>query len=297
MCVNLHKEVFFNNKAFYCAKNRKKTYSYFSKRGAVSLLISCQVTRMPHFAMPLQCRPSAPTTLLPLCVRHLCFEAGGKRLLDDISFEIEARSCTVILGANGAGKSLLLRLCHGLLLPAAGTVTWGGVDAETARRGQAMVFQRPILLRRSVVANIRYVLSTHGVPRPQRQSMVAAALEYAGLTHLAARSARVLSGGEQQRLALARAWALQPQVLLLDEPTASLDPAATRAIEVCLDTMQRHGTKLIMSTHDLGQARRLADEVLFLHHGRLLEHTPTATFFTAPRSPEAAAFLEGRPAW
>jgi tungstate transport system ATP-binding protein len=166
-----------------------------------------------------------------------------------------------------------------------------------ARRYQAMVFQRPVLLRRSTAANIKYVLHARGIPRRRRRAMVTETLEQAGLLALAERPARVLSGGEQQRLALARAWALKPQVLFLDEPTASLDPAATQAVEALLDHIQHTGTKIIMTTHDLGQARRLADEILFLHHGRLVEHTPATVFFTAPRSPEAAAFLEGRLLW
>ena len=196
-----------------------------------------------------------------------------------------------------AGKSLLLRLCHGLLQPSAGTITWAGAAPETARRCQAMVFQRPVLLRRSTAANITYVLRLQGIPRRQRRAMVTETLEQAGLLPLAARPARVLSGGEQQRLALARAWALKPQVLFLDEPTASLDPAATRAVEALLDRIHHTGTKIIMTTHDLGQARRLADEVLFLHHGRLVEYAPATAFFSNPQSKEAAAFLEGKLLW
>jgi tungstate transport system ATP-binding protein len=155
------------------------------------------------------------------------------------------------------------------------------------------VFQHPVSLRRTVAANINYVLSIQGKPRRQRPALVCGALEQAGLLNLARRPARLLSGGEQQRLALARAWALKPQVLLLDEPTASLDPAATQMVEVFLEQISKTGTKIIMTTHDLGQARRLADEVLFLHRGRLLEHGPAAAFFSAPQSKEATAFLEG----
>jgi tungstate transport system ATP-binding protein len=230
-------------------------------------------------------------------VHELCFEASGKRLIDGITFQTERGPRTVILGPNGAGKSLLLRLCHGLLPPSSGNITWTGAAPSTMRRSQAMVFQRPVLLRRSAAANIRYVLSLQGVPRYQRRSMVAEALEQAGLLYLAERPARMLSSGEQQRLALARAWALKPQVLFLDEPTASLDPAATQAVEVLLERIQHTGTKLLMTTHDLGQARRLADEVLFLHHGRLVEHAPASAFFTNPQSKEAAAFLEGKLLW
>jgi tungstate transport system ATP-binding protein len=202
-----------------------------------------------------------------------------------------------VLGPNGAGKSLLLRLCHGLLQPSAGTIAWAGTTPETARRCQAMVFQRPVLLRRSTAANITYVLRLQGIPRRQQQAMMMEALELAGLLPLMAQPARVLSGGEQQRLALARAWALRPQVLFLDEPTASLDLAATRAVETLLDHIHHTGTKIIMTTHDLGQARRLADEVLFLHHGRLVEFALAPAFFSNPQSKEAAALLEGKLLW
>jgi tungstate transport system ATP-binding protein len=239
----------------------------------------------------------APQPVFPLILREVCFEAGGKPLIDHLSYTCEARPCTTVLGPNGAGKSLLLRLCHGLISPSSGWVLWNGLDARAARQYQAMVFQRPVLLRRTVAANVRYALSVRGVPRQQRRAMVSEALEQAGLLELAGRPARVLSGGEQQRLALARAWALKPQVLLLDEPTASLDPAATQAVETLLGRIRQTGTSIIMTTHDLGQARRLADEVLFLHRGRLLEHSPAAEFFNKPQSQEAAAFLEGRLLW
>lgn len=235
--------------------------------------------------------------MLPLMVHELCFEASGKRLIDGITFQTDRGPRTVILGPNGAGKSLLLRLCHGLIQPSSGTITWTAAAPSSVRRDQAMVFQRPVLLRRSAAANIRYVLSIQGMPRRQRRTMVAEALEQAGLLYLAGRPARILSSGEQQRLALARAWVLKPQVLFLDEPTASLDPAATQAVEALLERIQHTGTKLLMTTHDLGQARRLADEVLFLHHGRLVEHAPASAFFTNPQSKEAAAFLEGKLLW
>jgi tungstate transport system ATP-binding protein len=235
--------------------------------------------------------------ILPLVVHDLSYESGGKCLLESISFRTDVGPRTVVLGPNGAGKSLLLRLCHGLMQPSAGAVTWAGAAPETARRCQAMVFQRPVLLRRSTAANINYVLRLQGIPRRQRWAILTEALEQAGLLPLAARPARVLSGGEQQRLALARAWALKPQVLFLDEPTASLDPAATRAVEGLLDHIHHSGTKIIMTTHDLGQARRLADEVLFLHHGRLVEYASATEFFSNPQSKEAAAFLEGKLLW
>jgi tungstate transport system ATP-binding protein len=236
-------------------------------------------------------------TIFPLVLQEVCFEAAGQYLIDHISCLLEAQPCTIVLGPNGAGKSLLLRLCHGLIRASSGSILWHGMDVGAARRYQAMVFQRPVLLRRSVAANVGYALRIRRMPRRQRQALLSEALEQAGLGTLAGRPARRLSGGEQQRLALARAWVLKPQVLLLDEPTASLDPAATQAVETLLAQIAKTGTKIIMTTHDLGQARRLADEVLFLHRGRLLEHAPAGEFFSRPQSKEAAAFLAGRLVW
>ncbi|HCY12570.1 MAG TPA: ABC transporter ATP-binding protein, partial [Gammaproteobacteria bacterium] len=167
--------------------------------------------------------------ILPLEVRGLTFVVGGQVLLDGISFDLEAGSLACIIGPNGAGKSLLLRLCHGLLRPSAGTVRWAGGTLAQQQRAQAMVFQRPVLLRRSVRANVEHALAVRGCERVERRERALAVLEKTGLADKTGRDARVLSGGEQQRLALARAWVLQPQVLFLDEPTAHLDPAATRA--------------------------------------------------------------------
>ena len=242
-------------------------------------------------------RTGDTASILPLRVRDICFDVGGKRLIEHISFTVHAGPCLIVLGPNGAGKSLLLRLCHGLLSPSEGTIEWAEADPIRARSQQAMVFQRPVLLRRSVAANAHFGLRLRRVPRRERQAVVAEALRQGGLIHLANRAARVLSGGEQQRLALIRAWTLQPQVLFLDEPTAHLDPAATRAVETLLKQFHAAGTKLIMTTHDLGQARRLADDVIFLHRGRLLEHSPADSFFAQPHSAEAAAFLNGNLLW
>lgn len=236
----------------------------------------------------------APDTILPLDLERVGFAADGRMLLEDVTLRLEAGLRTVILGPNGAGKSLLLRLCHGLLQPSAGTIRWSAAaDGDVLRRRQAMVFQRPVLLRRSAIANIRYVLSLGGVPWRRRQSQAMAALERFDLAHLAQRPARVLSGGEQQRLALARAWAAGAEVLFLDEPTSSLDPAAALQVEMAVQEFHTAGTKVVMTTHDLGQARRLADEVVFLSRGRLVEHAPAAEFFKGPRSPQARAFLAG----
>ena len=243
---------------------------------------------------------TAPSTILPLEVSNLVYEAGGERLLHDISFRLTAGIRTVLLGPNGAGKSLTLRLCHGLLTPTMGKIRWGGQlsgDPARLRRHQAMVFQRPVLLRRSVLGNVEHALKLHHVPRPQRRARANLALAQNGLAEIAGRPARTLSGGEQQRLALARAWATTPQVLFLDEPTANLDPAATRAVETLIDGFHTAGTKIIMTTHDLGQAQRSADEILFVHHGRLLERTPADRFFSAPTTREAQAFINGELLW
>jgi tungstate transport system ATP-binding protein len=241
-----------------------------------------------------EARPSPPpASILPLRLEQVCFAAGGHSVLERVSLDFHFGSRTVILGPNGAGKSLLLRLCHGLLRPTGGTIRWALKDDPELRRRQAMVFQRPVLLRRSVAGNVSFALAARGVPRLQRRRIVRRALEQVGLAALGRRPARVLSGGEQQRLALARAWALTPQVLFLDEPSANLDPGATRLIEDIIDAIHREGTTVIMTTHDLGQARRHADQVVFLHRGRLLEHAPATRFFSQPASAEARMFLAG----
>jgi tungstate transport system ATP-binding protein len=235
-----------------------------------------------------------PEPVLPLTLEAVCYQVNGQRLIDAISATFEEGPRTIVLGPNGAGKSLLLRLCHGLLRPTGGRVAWAGPGAALR---QAMVFQRPVLLRRSALANVTYALSLRDVPRRERRERALAALERAGLADLAHRPARVLSGGEQQRLALARAWALEPDVLFLDEPTANLDPAATRRVEELIDGIHRAGAKIVMTTHDLGQARRLADEVVFLHHGQMVERAAAASFFAGPESQEAAAFIKGDLLW
>jgi len=238
-------------------------------------------------------RPAQADGPLPLHLDGVCFEAGGQRLIDRVSLTLEGGTRTVVLGPNGAGKSLLLRLCHGLLRPSAGTVRWANADPARLRREQAFVFQRPVLLRRSAAANVAYALAVAGMPRAERGARVGAALAQVGLGHLAERPARVLSGGEQQRLALARSWALAPKVMFLDEPTANLDPAATRAIEAVIAALHEQGVKIVMTTHDLGQARRHADEILFLHQGRLIEQAEAARFFMRPATAEARAFVAG----
>jgi tungstate transport system ATP-binding protein len=182
-----------------------------------------------------------------------------------------------------------MRLMHGLLAPTAGRISW------SSKGRQAMVFQRPVMLRRSALSNVVYALEVAGVADADGTAMEA--LKEVGLAHLAHRPARVLSFGEQQRLALARAWALHPEVLFLDEPTASLDPSATREIENVIRAFDAAGTKIIMATHNFGQARRLADEVIYLHQGRVLERAPVEQFFSKPATAEAEAFIKGELPW
>ena len=226
--------------------------------------------------------------ILPLRLENVSF----LDIIKPLSLEIEAGPSTIILGANGAGKSVLMRLMHGLLAPSTGKLCWQG---ENPRRKQAMVFQRPVMLRRSALQNVLYPLNVAGVNDAGR--LAGEALAEVGLGHVAHRPARVLSGGEQQRLALARAWALHPEVLFLDEPTASLDPTATREIEAVIRAFDAAGTKVVMATHNLGQARRLGDEVIYLHQGRVLERALVERFFAQPAMPEAAAFIKGELPW
>ena len=227
---------------------------------------------------------------LPLAVEKLGFTADGRAILEDVSFHFGGGTLA-IMGPNGAGKSVLLRLLHGLLAPTGGTVSWNGaIPGDTTRRGQALVFQRPVLLRRSAAANVDFVLALRGRSDAGRRE---ALLARVGLAGRGGEPARRLSGGEQQRLALARALAIEPRVLLLDEPTASLDPSSTLAIERIVAEARADGVGVVWVTHDIGQARRMASEVVFLSNGRLREHTPASTFFEAPTSPQAREFLQG----
>lgn len=239
-------------------------------------------------------RPQAETSAL-LRAESLCFDAGARRLIDTIDVAIRPGRRTVIMGANGAGKSLLLRLLHGLVQPTSGAVHWRGRPLDRAGRdAQAMVFQRPVMLRRSVRANLRFALSARGVRGADRAVREAEAIEKARLGDLASQPARVLSGGEQQRLALARALACRPEILFLDEPTSSLDPASTHAIEALIAEAHASGITIVMVTHDAGQARRLGDDLIFLHGGRVVETGDVSRVLDAPHSDAACAWLQGR---
>jgi tungstate transport system ATP-binding protein len=233
---------------------------------------------------------NALPNMFPLRAEGISFSPAGVSILADINLTLEAGSFTAILGPNGAGKSVLMRLLHGLLMPSGGRLQWGSLDHRPQQ--QAMLFQRPVMLRRSVLGNVAYGLHVQGIAMGEANRRALAALEKVGLSHLAERPARVLSGGEQQRVALARAAALEPSILFLDEPTASLDPTATRALEASLAELHAQGTTIVMITHHLGQARRLAEDIVFVHQGRITEHTPADEFFHQPRSTAAFEFLK-----
>lgn len=236
-------------------------------------------------------------SILPLKLDAVSFEINGVRLIKDLTCTFDAGPRTAIIGPNGAGKSLFLRLCHGLLQPSAGRISWHAENGRNPHDAQAMVFQRPVMLRRSVAQNVDYALKLKGVERAERLRRIDEVLGRAGIRRLREQPARVLSFGEQQKLALARAWALKPQVLFLDEPTASLDPAATHAVEEIVQAIHDEGTRIILTTHDLAQARRLADDIIFLHRGRMLERAPAEQFFAEPKNDLAQAFVRGELLW
>ncbi|QHQ35160.1 ATP-binding cassette domain-containing protein [Algicella marina] len=240
-------------------------------------------------------RVAAPGTqraseLLPLTVEGLTLAFGAEIVLNALDLELGPEGCTVIMGPNGAGKSLLLKALHGLIPPTAGRIDWNGTPAAQATRRQALVFQKPVLLRRSVAANLDFVLKARGKDPARRAELLART----GLAHKASQPARLLSGGEAQRLALARALATDPEILFLDEPTASLDPASVLAIEGMVTAARDQGTRIIFVTHDIGQARRMADDVVFIHRGRVAEHRPAPAFFNAPHSEAARNYVNGR---
>jgi tungstate transport system ATP-binding protein len=234
----------------------------------------------------------APVSDLPLVVDDVSLQAGVTTILNRLSLTITTGAPTLIVGPNGAGKTTLLRLCMGLAAPSTGRVTWGGRADRTPLR-RAILFQRPVMLRRTAAANIAYALAQAGTPHKQRAQRVTALLDRVGLSDLAERPARRLSGGEQQRLALARALARDPEILLLDEPTANLDPAATRSVEEIVLMAAQSGIKIVMASHDLGQVRRLAGDIIFLVRGALCEQGKAGDFLDHPATSEAAAFLRG----
>jgi tungstate transport system ATP-binding protein len=229
---------------------------------------------------------------LPLILTGATLRRQGKTLIGPVDLTLGRIGVTVVIGPNGSGKTSLLRMMHGLQRTADGRVGWSVADA-IARERQAYVFQRPIALRRSVLANLMFPLRLRGASRAQAEARARAIADRFDLTAMLAQPAPSLSGGEMQRLALARALITEPEILFADEPCAALDGRATRQIEALLAGTAAAGTRLVMATHDMGQARRLASDVIFLLHGRIHETGPAKTFFAAPATPEAKAFLNG----
>lgn len=230
--------------------------------------------------------------LFPLAVRGAVASRRGKVLVGPVDLDLTGQGVCVVIGPNGSGKTTLLRLLHGAARLSAGDIRWACPTGE-ARHHQSFVFQRPVMLRRSVIDNIAYPVQVRGSGRAEARALARDWAERVGLGQMLDRPAPVLSGGEQQKLALARALIVGPRLLFLDEPCAALDGRAMREIEEILRAATASGTRLILSTHDMGQARRLADEVIFLLHGRVHESGPAAAFFDDPGTPQARAFLNG----
>jgi tungstate transport system ATP-binding protein len=234
----------------------------------------------------------APVADLPIIFDEVSIATKTVTILDRVSLIFAPGTPTVLIGPNGAGKTTLLHAAMGLTTPSRGRITWGAFENPPPPR-RAIVFHRPAMLRRSAGGNIRFALRAAGVSRRERTKAADDLLAMVGLDYLADRPARRLSAGEQKRLALARALACDPTVLFLDEPTANLDPAAAKAIEDIIHAVSRRGIKVVLSTHDLGEARRLAGEVILLHRGRVIESGAAAIFFNAPQSAEGRKFIAG----
>jgi tungstate transport system ATP-binding protein len=234
----------------------------------------------------------AMTSDLPISLDNVAFRASDAAILSDVTLQFNPGAPTVLIGPNGSGKTTLLRIAMGLLAPSSGRVTWGGRAAVPPDR-RAIMFQRPVMLRRSAAANIEYALASANIPRERWKQQVDELLVLVGLSGMNERPARKLSGGEQQRLALARALARKPEVLFLDEPTAALDPYSTKAIEDVLRGVAAQNIKIIMSTHDLGEARRIAGDIIFMNRGRIVENSRASDFFQHPTTDDARRFIQG----
>ncbi len=235
----------------------------------------------------------------PIVFKSVCLEIDGQLLINNINCSFDTLGKTVIIGPNGAGKSLLLRLMTGLIKPTSGSISGGVQSSQGQSEGKpsvcySLVFQNPVLLRRSTYENIAFVLREQKCGKEELVKKTNLALKLARLEDRAQTPARSLSGGEQQRLALARALVVNPAGLLLDEPTASLDPASTFIVEEMVNKANRNGTKIIFVTHDIRQAKRMADDILFVNEGRILVHKPARAFFKDPESKKAQAYLDGR---
>ena len=233
-----------------------------------------------------------PRDMLPIVCKNLGLVAGEKNIISDLSITITSPGITVIMGPNGSGKSVFINLLHGLIIPSKGVIHFKNrpIDKQIRRR-QAMVFQSPTILRRSVISNMMFVDSIESPLGIERCYKI---LKMLDLEELSEKPAKLLSSGEKQRLALARAIVLRPEILFLDEPTANLDPMSIAKIEEIVKNASLSGVKIIFITHDIGQAKRLSDDIVFIHKGKLAEYTKKDIFFKSPKSREANSYLEGR---
>lgn len=229
---------------------------------------------------------------MSVSLENVAVKRRGKAVLGPVDMTLDATGFTIVLGPNGSGKTTLLKVLHGVERLSAGKVTWSVPDID-AREAQAYVFQKPIMLRRSVRQNLAFPLQLLKVQKPEIEARVIDWSRRIGLEDALDRPATRISGGEQQKLALARSLIRDPQVLFLDEPCANLDGRSTREIEELLIASSRSGTRIIMTTHDLGQARRLASDVVFLLKGQLHEQSDAQAFFSTPQTTETRAFLKG----
>lgn len=231
---------------------------------------------------------------LPLLIRDVIYQSQGTVLINSINLEISSNDSTIVLGHNGSGKSLLLKLLHGVIKPTSGRITWNNSIPSTNQYWRTFLLQRPTFFNRSVQFNIEFVLWIAGVPKSEHKTRSEQALKICGLTKIHDRDAHLLSGGELQKLSLARAWVLQPAVVLLDEPTVALDPPSVVSFENIIQHFKQSNTKVIMTTHDLAQAKRLADEIVFIDSGKILEQSDANKFFSGPLSSQAQNFISGK---
>jgi tungstate transport system ATP-binding protein len=232
------------------------------------------------------------TPILPLKMSGAVVKRRGKTLLGPVDMTVAAQGFTIVMGPNGAGKTTLLRTLHGLERLSAGQIEWQ-VPLAAAQMRQAFVFQTPIMMRRSVRENIAYPLLVEGQSKSKAYARADEWAKRVGLGAALDQPAPQLSGGEKQKLALARALIRDPQIIFLDEPCANLDGRSMREIEAILKDAQSNGTRILMATHDIGQARRLADDIVFLMHGNIIETAPAKDFFAGPTTQQAKALLQG----
>jgi len=232
--------------------------------------------------------------VIPLSAVNVGIRRLGRQLLDVADLSIGHSGCTLIVGPNGAGKSLLIRALCDLQACDYGQVRWAGKKPNRQMRHQVgMLLQRPVLLRRSSLDNLVFALLQTGESKKHARILATEALHKAGLSQVAQVPAQKLSGGEQQRVALARALLLKPQVLLLDEATANVDPASTYVIEQQLLESVEAGVSVVMVSHDIGQVKRLATDVLLMHQGQVIEYCSRDTFFNRPGNPLTLRWIAG----